>query len=487
LSIAITDMRTVRNKKKLLARVAPLLLALAIPQISGCASSAESSPNSASPPASSQAKPAPQEIVQLNEVRALPGKLDAVPMFNSNSPEWVKTEGILLSTFPPDGKKVPAAHLNFPFEGEFTLFAHHHTHTPKDLQTLYTGLLVHNPGTKPVTLEVLQAASYQMQEAPFKEKPAMQENPSGEIYSGPGIRAVDNVLRGIRQADFPAKLEIPPGGSRMLLNHPTPVRGLEKPINGRSTFMELNSSGRVYAACLTMFAKKNPDGSERAPTLEEWQNLLDTGGFAGPREKTPTPPSATSGKLIYGRVGGVQSGSKWEAQLVDAGGKNLTIPQPGKGLSYAISTLRGGRLGTNQVQTAKMLVRYPDTAYEAHGNYAVRYDLSLPLVNRTGKAQTVALKVETPLKEDRLSKGGLRFQKPPLNFPFFRGTVRLRYNDDGGKPVTRYIHLWHRFGQVLDPLLKLNLAAGEERLVRVDFLYPPDATPPQVLTVLTLE
>jgi hypothetical protein len=28
---------------------------------------------------------------------------------------------------------------------------------------------------------------------------------------------------------------------------------------------------------------------------------------------------------------------------------------------------------------------------------------------------------------------------------------------------------------------------SDQRLVQVDFLYPPDATPPQVLTVKTLE
>lgn len=59
----------------------------------------------------------PEEVVQPQEVRPLPGKLDTVPTFNSNSPELVLKEGILLSTFPPDGKKVPTAHLNFPFRG----------------------------------------------------------------------------------------------------------------------------------------------------------------------------------------------------------------------------------------------------------------------------------------------------------------------------------------------------------------------------------
>jgi hypothetical protein len=297
---------------------------------------------------------------------------------------------------------------------------------------------------------------------------------------------VHDVLQGKRQADFPAKLVIPPGQSRMLLNHPTPVRNLEKPINGRSALMRVNSSGKVYAASLTMFAKKNSDGSDRAPTLEEWQNLLDTGSLSGPRDKVPTPPEQTGGQLIYGRVAGVQQGSKWQAQLLDRpAAKDFTIPQPGQAVSYALATLRGGRLGTEQVQTARMLVRYPDTAYEAHGNYGVEYNLSVPLYNPTDKPQTVALTIETPLKEDKLSQGGLLFQKPSRDFPFFRGTVRVSYSDDKGQQKTRYVHLWHRTGQVLEPLETLVMSPGSRKSVQVDFIYPPDSTPPQVLTVRT--
>lgn len=111
--------------------------------------------------------------------------MDTTPVFNSNSPEWIKTEGILLSTFPKNGKKVPAAHLNFPFQERFDLFAHHYTHTPKDLQTLYLGVIVYNPSKKPVTVDVLQAASYLMQDAPFVTLPPYIENNDGKAYSGP--------------------------------------------------------------------------------------------------------------------------------------------------------------------------------------------------------------------------------------------------------------------------------------------------------------
>ncbi|TAE56776.1 MAG: DUF3370 family protein, partial [Nostocales cyanobacterium] len=231
-------------------------------------------------------KPAHQEIVQVGEIRPLPGSLDKIPVFNSNSPEWIKNEGILLSTFTPNNKKVPAAHLNFPIQGRFDLFAHHYTHTPKDLQTLYLGVILHNPSKKPITINVLQCASYLMTEAPFVTLKPYIENNDGQAFSGPGARAVADVLRGVRQKEFPARIVIPAGGSRMLLNHPIPVRNLEKPVNGRSSFFRLNSNGKIYAASLAMFAKKNTDGSDRAPTLTEWQDLLNNGNFAGPRDKT---------------------------------------------------------------------------------------------------------------------------------------------------------------------------------------------------------
>jgi hypothetical protein len=134
-----------------------------------------------------------------------------------------------------------------------------------------------------------------------------------------------------------------------------------------------------------------------------------------------------------------------------------------------------------------MLVRYPDTAYRAHGNYGVQYSLTLPLYNNTKNTQTVTVSVQTPLKEDQLSKSGLRFLNPPASQVFFRGTVRIRYNDDRNLPQTRIVHLVQRRGQTGEPLVVLNMKKGERRLVEVDFLYPPDATPPQVLTVQTVE
>jgi hypothetical protein len=431
--------------------------------------------------------PTPQEIVQPQEMRSLPGQLDSTLVFNSNSPEVVQKEGILLSTFPPTGKRVPSAHLNQAFNGRFDLFTHHIASalTPTDLRTLYVGVLVNNLGTQPVTIDVLQAASYLSQpDAPFISLPAYQENPDGTVFAGPGDRAVGEVLRGQRQSIFPAQLVIPPGQSRMIVNLPIPVKSLTPPLNGRSTLMHLRSTGPVYMASLGMFAKNNPDGSERAPTLDEWQTLLDTGDLSGPRDKTPTP-IGQNGSVIYGRVAGVAVGSQWNAQVVDPGSSYLSIPNPGQAFSYGLSTLYKGTLGTGQNQSATITKRYPDTAYQAHGNYGIEYRLSLPLRNTTDKPQAVAIAIETPLKRED-TKQGVRFLQPPGSYTAFRGTVRLRYNTDQGLPQTRYIHVVQKRGQQGEPLVTLQLKPNEQRLVQFDYIYPPDATPPQILTVKTL-
>ena len=440
------------------------------------------------PPPLAQVPPA-QELVQPQSVRSLPGHLNQVPVFNSNSPELVKTEGILLSTFPPAGKHDPAAHLNFSFSGEFDVFAHHAFQAiTDDLTSLYLGIIVYNPGDRPITLQTLQAASYVSQpDAPFIQLAPVLDNADGTVYAGPGDRVMSDILRGKRQTDFPPTLTIPPHEYRMLMNLPIPVRTLTPPLNGRSSLMRLRSNGAAYLASLALLARQNPDGSERPPTLEEWRSLLENGSLSSVRDVVPSVRDSVlpTNQIVYGRVAGVARGTLWQANLTDPQRTDLAIPNPGSAFSYGLSTLARGRLGSGQSQTAPLLVRYPDTAYEAHGNYGIEYDLSLPLHNPTDRPQTVTLSVQTPIKEDTLSENGLRFFDPLPTQTYFRGTVRFRYPDDRHLPQTRYFHLVQRRGQQGEPLVTLVMPPGDRRLVEFTFLYPPDATPPQVLTVQT--
>ena len=437
--------------------------------------------------------PVQKLVVQPQEIRALPGQLDKVPMFNSNSPEVVQTEGILLSTFPPSGKAVPSAHLNFPLVGSFNLLAHHiaRASKPGDWRPLYLGVIVFNPGLRPVTLDILQAVSYVTNpDAPFIDLPPLVDNRLGTVYSGPGSRVMNDILRGIHQADFPSQIVIPAKQSKMLFNLPIRLG------NSRSTFMRLRSNEPIYMASLAMSARSNfPVKKDdpavpfslpyKAPMLEEWQKLLTTGKLAEPRDRIPTPPNQTNVDILYGRVAGVAQGPQWRTEVNDRPGeRSLSIPQQGQAFSFPLSTVSRATFGTGQVQSAPLLVRYSDTAYRAHGNYGVHYSLTFPLVNNTDEPQTVTMAIQTPLKqEDR--PDGLRFLEPPDQQVFFRGTVQLSYNDDQGFPQTRLVHLVQRRGQQGDPLVTLNMKRRDRRLVKVDFLYPPDAIPPQVLTVRT--
>ncbi|HEY9700456.1 MAG TPA: DUF3370 domain-containing protein [Trichocoleus sp.] len=510
------------------------------------------------------ATPQSIDIVQSQEVRPLPGQLDNTPVFNSNSPEVIQSEGILLSTFPTTGMQVAAAHLNYPFQGRFDVFAHHIARgiTPDDVRTLYLGILVYNPSSQPITLDIAQAASYLSQDAPFVDLPAYVANPMGTVYAGPGSRTTNDVLRGQRQANWPTQITIPPKQNYLLVNVPIPLRRLTVatdgslppgyiipglptppiqannpegtglaaegaatgndansnaanknstaattnplpvplpisppvpdnrplPSNGRTILMQLNSSGPVYVASLTMYAPRTTSGTERVPTLPEWENLLSTRGLSGPRDRVPTPPNSRYvGRFYYGRVAGVSQGAQWSATAIDNSSVNyLSIPQAGRAFSYVLSTVDRNTFGTGQVQSAPMLVRYPDTAYRAHGNYGVQYNVSLPLRNNTDSTQRVAVMMQTPMQNEYRTNE-LRFRNPPFEQVFFRGTVRVQFTDDFGIPQTRYMHLVQRRGQEGQPLIRLTMPRGAQRQVDLQFIYPPDATPPQVITVQTSE
>ena len=484
------------------------------------------------------------EVVRSQDVRALPGHLDTVPVFNSNSPESIQSEGILLSTFPPGTMQVPSAHLNYAFNGPFDLFAHHVAKglNADDTRTMYMGVVVYNPGDQPVTLNIVQAVSYLSQDAPFVDLPAYVANPLGTVFAGPGSRTTTDILRGQRQPQWPTQITIPPKRIQLLLNMPIPLRRLTVPtdgtlppgylipgpivaaatpsplaalmvnatgsnlpalpavnpplpstsqdvaINGRTILMHLSSSAPVYLASLAMYAPKTAGGAERVPSLAEWVDVLTKDGLAGPRDRPPSLPDSRSfTRFFYGRVSGVSQGSQWETTPTDNPDVDyLSIPQPGKSISYVISTVDRNTFGTGQIQSAPMLVRYPDTAYRAHGNYGVRYNVTLPLYNNTDLAQKVAVMLQTPVQSEQ-AQNALKFREPPDNLVFFRGTVRLRYTNDFGFPQTRYLHLVQRRGQEGEPLLQLTLPKGDRRSVEIEFVYPPDATPPQVLTIQTIE
>jgi len=221
----------------------------------------------------------------------------------------------------------------------------------------------------------------------------------------------------------------------------------------------------------------------RYPVPKEYDfvQVLKAGKLVSPRERPASHPE-DPGVVRYGRVSGVTIGSSWQGTLADDGLAYLALPEPEKPISYVLSSLVGGTFGTDQVQSAPLAVRYDDSAYKGHGNYAVRYDLVLPLKNTSNRALKLRLFLETPIKSD-IKSDVVRFFDPPYKQVVFRGTIKVTTRSKEGQNSLDYFHLVQRYAEAADPFFVLQFAPRQEQTVRVEFIYPPDCTPPQLLTI----
>ena len=301
------------------------------------------------------------------------------------------------------------------------------------------------------------------------------EQGSTPIWAGPGSRVATELLARQRSPLVPEGWTLPPRQLSTLMVLPLPVRGLDPLLNGLNLQLRLNSDGPVDVATLAAFGPV-----DRPPDPAVWQRLLQ--GGLSPKEHSPSPRGA-SGPMVYSRVSGVQVGSAWQGRITDPGRPTLSVSRAP--ISWPISSLERGTLGTGQVQTAPLRAFYPGTAWAAHGNYGVTYDLSLPLRNDTSTPKRLALALESPIKTDQ-PLGGLRFNTTPARAVMFRGTVEVSGldNEAGGPGGRRRFHLVLRAGQEGPTLGTVSLRPGQERQLRVRLIYPADATPPQVLSLI---
>lgn len=455
-------------------------------------------PAMATPTPKPPAAPAPAPtLLRRQRVVPLPGGLDAVLMLNDNNPELIKAEGILISGFDPrrgwDGAPlgVPAAHLDVPFNGRFELFSHHvFAGRPERLDSTLWLAVVAAPrdsrAAAPVSLRLRggatslsQATAPGQTAAPFLPLPPLLSQQSTEpVWSGPGSRVATELLGRGRSPELPASWSLSPGRLTPLVVLPLPVRGLDPLLNGRNLQLRLESDGPVDLAVLAAFGP-----NDSPPPEGVWSRVLQ--GELSPREHAPSP-RGVPGPIIYSRVSGVQLGSAWRGTLGAAGGRPL--PASAAPISWPIASLAMGSLGTGQVQSAEFRAAYPGTAWAAHGNYGVAYELSLPLRNDTAAPIQLQLALESPLKHDQ-PLGGLRFRLTPSPAVVFRGSVEVAGLDGPeGRPQGRQaFHLVQRAGQQGPPLGSVSLAPGQERRLEVRLIYPADATPPQVLSLLPVD
>ncbi len=429
----------------------------------------------------------PQETAERNlrrqqQVRALPGQLDEVLMVNDNNPELITGEGILVSTF------AQKQGLNLALDGRFDLFSHHvYAGQPDQLDsTLWLAVVAQPVGEAPVTLRLLEGSTSLSQatrkgqtSSPFLPLPSLMAESGTAIASGPGSKVAGDLLRGDKANELPEQWTIPAGSITPLVVLPIPVAGLDPLLNGRNLQLRLQSSGPVHLATLAAYGD-----DDKAPNPQTWSKLLKT-GKQSPKEHQPTPRGAR-GRMVYSRVSGVQIGSTWKATLTDPGTDHLNVEDAP--ISWPISSLERGDLQTGQVQTAELEVFDSGTAWAAHGNYGVEYDLTLPLRNEGSQQRRVAITLESPEKNGS-GTGQLVFNGSNSGPVMFRGPIEVTGLDgEQGRPSgRRRFHLVLRRGQQGPQLGLITLAPGEQRAVRIRLVYPADATPPQVLSLLPVK
>src|SRR5690606_19697357 len=122
-----------------------------------------------------------------------------------------------------------------------------------------------------------------------------------------------------------------------------------------------------------------------------------------------------------------------------------------------------------------------------HANYGVSYEVEIPLFNNLSQAVDVEISFDSPIRiPENTSPEIISFyQNPPARINF-RGEFKAEYKNLFGRDTERYIHIVQRFGQKSEwPLATVHLEPGEQKTVKISYIYPADATPPHVLTIRT--
>lgn len=396
--------------------------------------------------------PLQETLTRALELRPLPGGLDDEPMLHSNSPERIETEGVILSTEAPRG----GPFLDWPLSGHFSLFMHHVARRPLfDNRSLWIGLVASGSS------RLIQTAGQVFctgPDAPFVNLPDVQANDAGRLYAGPG----DRVARVMLQAKGETGAWSLSAGSLQLLHqwriqtNPYFVFQLDNAISG---LLRFHSSGPVRLSLLALL-------SSGEPRMEDWRRLLRAGKVAGPAEDEASLLPATGGVFRYGRVAGVVTGSHWDGEISYDLGQD-----PAR--AFPLSALYAHDLATGQNQSARLQVKVPGTAAESHGNFGVDYRLQLRLSNTGSQPRRLELAIAQPLSA---SPGSVRFGREAGQQLRFRGSVRLRWQDQ-----TRWFHLQLRDGQQAPPFAELRLNPQQQLSAELEWIYPADATPPQLL------
>ncbi|QEY31736.1 DUF3370 family protein [Synechococcus sp. RSCCF101] len=384
--------------------------------------------------------------------RPLNGRFNSVPVLHSNQPEEVHGPGILVDT--AAGSAIAAetgqrlGNATYTFNGDFGLHVHH-KYYPSDSSRLggrrRRGLLtiatvVTNPSAAPVTLTFDRGAVRNSFEAPYLSNNLMGVKPLGPRpwNTGPGDATAVQMLRGKLDRDLREPFVIPPRSQRVLLEKVLPARGIVNAlVRGRSD------------GPFTMAVVAVEERSSEAEILA----MLNSRRLAPGRIYLSRLGEISNG-TVFSRVAGVAIGDAYDASL------NHDLSQGP--LHVPLTSTRRTHFGTNDIQVNRLASRMIDSSVNNVGTYGVRFDVDLALQGE-GPHELV---LSHPVLADRPA------------FTAFRGSIGIETREG-----YREVHVGMRSGQSL-PLTTLDLKPGVTNPVTVSLVYPADATPGHLLSVV---
>lgn len=402
-----------------------------------------------------QAEPARAYVALLagQQARPLNGSFNTVPVLHSNQPEEVEGPGILISTAPGSAVAETGAWLpnaEYTFNGDFGVHMHHKYLPPYRRQiapgarrtALTLGLIFINPGYRPVQIRFEKGAVRNSFEAPYLADNLLGVKPLGPRpwNTGPGDATAVQLLRGRLDSRLANAVTLPPRSRMVLFQKALPALGIANAL------LKGHSDGPFQMAVV---AASNPDSD--ADLLA----VLDHGRLA-PGRVYLNRIAEINNRQVFSRVGGVAIGDHYQAQL------NHDLTRQGA-LHVPLTSTYRHHFGTRDVQVNRLAARMLDSSLDNVGTYGVRFDVDLNLVGN-GPYELVM--------SHPVPAGGLR------PFIAFRGSMQVRTLDG-----FQELHVGLRSGQSL-PLTSLHLRPGVINPVRISMVYPADATPGHLLSVV---
>ena len=388
------------------------------------------------------------------QARPLQGAFNSVPVLHSNQPEEVEGPGILISTAPGMATATDNGQLlrnaEFTFNGEFGVHIHHKyfpsyrnsIRSDARRSQLTLALILLNPSRQPVTIRFDSGAVRNSFEAPYLGDSKLGVRPLGPRpwNTGPGDATAVQMLRGQLDRRLQDEITIPPQSRMVLFRTELPALGIANALlRGRS-------NGPFQMAVV---AAKNPNDDY------DLFAVLDSGQLA-PGRVYLSRIAEINNRTIFSRVGGVAIGDSYHAKLThDLGQGPLHVP---------LTSTERHHFGTREVQVNPLASRMLDSSLNNVGTYGVRFDIDLDL--RGSGSYELVLSHPAP-------SGG-------KDFTAFRGSLQVR-TDQG----LQEIHVGMRSGQSLS-LTTLDLKPGVANPVRVSLVYPADATPGHLLSVVPM-